>query len=289
MRAVSSSMSGMPLATWPWPFPLPMSCSSMPSIRRSGRATSLSTSAMPSASADWPGRQRLQVLHREQRVLVGGEPVVDVVLHEAGERAPLRQIAAQHAQLVHAPAASARCGPSCGRWRGRGRAPRASAGSVSSTRSSDSSMRPLHVDAEIEAEPVRVPEHLHEPRGVLAEGAAVRVHQVQRAVQHEEPVGERLLAEAALHRAWARERLPAAGDEAPGHAVDHARVEIVVAHELLDGQRHVVAHVAEVLRDLRLDVAREHVVLVAGEEVQLVAHAPEEGQRGVRRTPARGR
>jgi hypothetical protein len=48
---------------------------------------------------------------------------------------------------------------------------------------------------------------------------------------------------------------------------------------------HVVAHVAEILRDLRLDVPREHVVLVAGEEMQLVAHAPEEGQRGIRRLP----
>ena len=104
-------------------------------------------------------------------------------------------------------------------------------------------------------------------------------------VQHEEPVGERLLAETALHRGGTRERLPAAGDEAPGHAVNHPRVEIVVPHELLHRQGDVVGHVAEVLRDLGLDVAREHVVLVAGQEVQLVAHSPEKGQRGVRGRP----
>ncbi len=55
MRAVSASISGMPLATWPWPLPLPMSCSSMPSISRPGRSSSLTTCALPSESGDWPG------------------------------------------------------------------------------------------------------------------------------------------------------------------------------------------------------------------------------------------
>ena len=93
----------------------------------------------------------------------------------------------------------------------------------------------LDVDAELEAEPVRVPEHLHEPRGVLAERAPVRVHQVElrrrarRARRRAPPGGA-----AAAPGAGRGQRLAAAGDEAPGHAVDHARVQVVVAHELLD-------------------------------------------------------
>jgi len=56
-------------------------------------------------------------------------------------------------------------------------------------------------------------------------------------------------------------------------------VQVVVAHELLDPERGLVVPVAEALRDLRLHVARENVVLVAGQKVQLVADAPEEGER----------
>ena len=48
-----------------------------------------------------PRRQRLEMRDREERVLIGGEPVIDVVLHEAREGAPLRQIAPQEAELVH--------------------------------------------------------------------------------------------------------------------------------------------------------------------------------------------
>ena len=106
---------------------------------------------------------------------------------------------------------------------------------------------------------------------------------------HDEPVGERLLAQPPLHGGAARQRLAAAGDQAARDAVDHARVQVVVAHELLDPERELVARVAEVLGDLRLDVAREHVVLVPGEEVQLVAHPPQEGQRLVGRSSAPAR
>ena len=52
--------------------------------------------------------------------------------------------------------------------------------------------------------------------------------------KNDEAVGERLLALPPLGRAAARERLLAARDEPAGHAVDHARVQVVVAHELLD-------------------------------------------------------
>src|SRR5439155_16286847 len=47
------------------------------------------------------GRQRLEVLDGEQRVLVRGELMVDIVLHQARERAELREIAAEELQLVH--------------------------------------------------------------------------------------------------------------------------------------------------------------------------------------------
>src|SRR5262249_20461138 len=101
-------------------------------------------------------------------------------------------------------------------------------------------------------------------------------------VHHIDPVGQSLLSEPPEHGAAPGERLLAARDEPARHAVDDAGVEIVVTHELLDVQRHLVAHVAEALGDLRLDVAREHIVLVSGEEGELVAHAPEKGEGGVR-------
>ncbi len=47
------------------------------------------------------GRQRLEVLDAEQRVLVGRELVVDVVLDEARQRAELRQVPPEQADLVH--------------------------------------------------------------------------------------------------------------------------------------------------------------------------------------------
>ena len=62
-------------------------------------------------------------------------------------------------------------------------------------------------------------------------------------VDHDQAVGQRLLAELSLHGAPVRERLPAARDEPTGHAVYDTRVQIVVAHELLDGERHLVRRV----------------------------------------------
>src|SRR5206468_1257916 len=47
------------------------------------------------------GRQRLQVLDGEQRVLVGGELVIDVVLDQARQGAELRQVPSQQPDLVH--------------------------------------------------------------------------------------------------------------------------------------------------------------------------------------------
>jgi hypothetical protein len=138
--------------------------------------------------------------------------------------------------------------------------------------------RPLHVDAQLEAELVAVPEDLDQAQGLFLEGAPVGLGETQLLVDDDEPVREGLLPEAALHAPAAGEGLAAARDQAARHAMDHPRVEIVVAHELLDPERQLVGDVAEVLRDLGLDVARQHVVLVAGEEVQLVAHAPQEGQ-----------
>ena len=48
-----------------------------------------------------PRRQRLEILHGEQRVLVDGELVIDVVLDEAGRGVPLGQVPPEESELVH--------------------------------------------------------------------------------------------------------------------------------------------------------------------------------------------
>jgi len=141
--------------------------------------------------------------------------------------------------------------------------------------------RALQVGRQVAAQPVQVPEDPHEARRIAAQGVGVTVGQVQAAVVEHQAVDQGLLALAALGRAPARQRLLAARDEPSAHAMDPARVQVVLAHEALDAEGVAVVGVAEVLGDLRLQVARQHVVLVAGEEVQLVARAPQEGERGV--------
>ena len=225
-----------------------------------------------------PRRQRLEILHGEQRVLVGGELVIDVVLDEAGQRLPLGQVPPEESELVHL-AEGLRHPPPASADREEeiphvGRAPELVVDQVQ--RFLDGA---LDVHAELEAEAVAVPEDLHEPRRILAERPAVGMGEVNLRVDHDEPVGERVLAEPPLDGPPAGQRLAAAGDEAARDAVDHPRVQVVVAHELLDPEGDLVARIAEVLGDLGLDVPRQHVVLVPGQEVQLVAHAPQEGQR----------
>ena len=73
--------------------------------------------------------------------------------------------------------------------------------------------------------------------GSLRKRAGVAVGEVKPAVEEDEPVGQRLLPLPPLGRAAARERLLAARDEPAGDAVDHARVQVVVAHEALDAER----------------------------------------------------
>src|SRR5205814_4946563 len=46
-------------------------------------------------------RHGFEMLDSEQRVLVGGEAMVDVVLYETRERAELRQVRAEETELVH--------------------------------------------------------------------------------------------------------------------------------------------------------------------------------------------
>src|SRR5206468_3257165 len=153
--------------------------------------------------------------------------------------------------------------------------------------SSDEVERVLHRSLEIErqlaAQPVQVPERLHETGRIRPELRGVAVGEVEPAVEEHEPVREGLLPLAPLGGAATRERLLAARDEPLRHPVDDPRVQIVVAHEALDAERRLVVLVTEVLGDPRLEVAREDVVLMAREEVELVAHAPEERQRAIRR------
>jgi hypothetical protein len=64
--------------------------------------------------------------------------------------------------------------------------------------------------------------------------------------------------------------------------VEHvARVPVVVAHQLLDGQAlGSLGLVAERLGDVLLEVEAHLVVLAARVQVHLVAHAPQEVERG---------
>src|SRR2546425_7455047 len=137
--------------------------------------------------------------------------------------------------------------------------------------------------SQLAAQPVQVPEDLHEARRIHPELRGVAVGEVEPPVEEHEAVRERLLPPAALGGAATRERFLAARDESLRHAMDDPRVQVVVAHEPLDAERRRVVLVAEVLGDARLEVAREDVVLMTREEVELVAHAPEERQRSIRR------
>src|SRR5207247_6369239 len=130
---------------------------------------------------------------------------------------------------------------------------------------------------------MEMPEDVQEARRLGAERAGVAVDEMELSVEEHEPVGQRLLALPALGRAPPRQRLLAARDQAARHTMDHPGMQIVVAHEPLDAERGVVVLVAQILRDPRLAVAPERVVLVPGAKVQLVARAPEEGQRRVGR------
>src|SRR5262245_9458521 len=124
-----------------------------------------------------------------------------------------------------------------------------------------------------------MPEHLHEPDRLALEEAGIAVALVQAAVDEDQAVGQGLLALAALGRATAGERLLAARDQPARDPVDGPGVEIVVAHEPLDAEALALVDVAEVLGDPRLQVASEDVVLVAGQEVERVARAPQERER----------
>ena len=227
-----------------------------------------------------PGGQRLQVLDGQQRVLVGRELVIDVVLHQAGQRPELRQVAAEQSQLVHLGQGEGHPTPRPADVEeeiahGRG----GTEGGVDDVqRVLDGA---LEVERELAAEPVQVPEDLHDAHRVGPQRRRVAVGQVQPAVEEDQPVGQRLLPLATLGRAAARQRLLATGDEPARDAVDGPRMQVVVAHEALDAEGVALALVAEVLGDARLQVAGEHVVLVAGEEVQLVADAPQKRQRRV--------
>ena len=223
------------------------------------------------------GSEGLEILHGDEGVLVGGELVIDVVLDETGEGVPLGQVAAEEAHLVHlakrlghAPPAPADVEEEIAHLHGA-----AEAVVHEVERLFDGA---VDVHPQLESQTVGMPEHLHEPHRLGAEVAPVGVDEVDALVHHEQAVGQRLLAQPAQHGAPPGQRLLAAGDEPARHTVDDTGVEVVVAHELLDVQRVLVALVAEALGDLGLEIAREHVVLVSREKVELVADAPQKGE-----------
>jgi hypothetical protein len=65
--------------------------------------------------------------------------------------------------------------------------------------------------------------------------------------------------------------------------VEHPRVVVVITHEALHPQALFVVLVAQALGRLGLQVAGEHVVAVPGQEVELVAHAPQKREGGIGR------
>ena len=211
----------------------------MPSIRRLGPLHLAHHLRVALRLRRLARRQRLQVLHREQRVLVGGELVVDVVLHQAGQRA-------------RTPAGSGRAPPARASRRQGLRHPAPvpadveeqvahlgrARGSASSDQVERILQRALQVERQLEAEPVRVPEHLHEPHRVLRKARPSRSARCSCPSKNDEPVGRAPpAARRRSRRAAPRERLLAARDQPAGHPVDHARVQVVLAHELLDAQR----------------------------------------------------
>ena len=226
------------------------------------------------------GRDRFEVLDAEQRMLIGREAVVHVVLHQTRQCAELRQVGAEQAELVH--------------LRQRQRHPAPAPGDVEEEVPHDRRApepfvdevqrvldRPLEIERELAAETMQVPEDLHDAGGIAPQQTGVAVDEMQPTVEEDEAVGERLLALAPLRRATPGQRFLAARDESARDAVDHACVQIVVAHEPLDTEALTLVLVPEIEGDARLDVTPQHVVLVAGHEVQSVAHAPEEREGGV--------
>ena len=131
-----------------------------------------------------------------------------------------------------------------------------------------------------------MPEDPQDAGGVRLEHA--RLRQVQPPVVDDQPVGERGATSAPPHRAVASEPFLAARDQPRRDAVDRAGVPVVVAHERLDAETHLVVLVPEALGHGGLQPALEHVLLGAGQEVELVPDAPEEGEGRVGRRPLLG-
>ena len=220
-------------------------------------------------------------------MLVDRVAVVVVVLDEAVERPELRQVGAEDARVVHPPQRRRDPAPRAeDRQEQRlelGRGPPGLLGE----RGGGLLEGPLQLDVELAPELLGVPEDAQDAGRVHLESAGLR--EVEPAVEDDQPVGERGPPAAAAHRAVAGEPLLAAGDEARGDAMDRARVAIVVAHERLDAEADLVVLVAEALRHRRLEPALEDVLLRAGQEVELVPDAPDEGERRVRRVALLGR
>ena len=216
-----------------------------------------------------PGGQRLQVLDGQQRVLVGRELVIDVVLHQAGQRAELRQVAARARPARASPRASAPPGPTRRQ--------------MSRKTSRDGGAAPEGVVDDVERvldRPLEVGRRASQPSrcrcqktfmsrriGSVRSASGSRSARCRAPVEEHEPVGQRLLA---LRAARPTPRRDSVSWQRAMSRRDmrwmRARVQVVVAHEALDAEAVAVVLVAEVLGDPRLQVARQHVVLVAGQK-----------------------
>ena len=233
-----------------------------------------------------PGAEAFQYLHRQERVLVDGKPVVVIVLDETVQRTELREVGAEHPGVVHPPEGGRHAPP---RTEDReeevlqlGRRPPGLRGE----RWRGLLEGPLELDAELAPELLRVPEDPQDPGGFCLEDA--RLREVEPAGVDDQPVGEGRAAPAPPDRAVTGEPFLAARDQPRRDAVDRAGVPIVIAHERLGAEPHLVVLVSEAFGHRDLEPALQHVLLGPGQEVELVANAPEEGEGRVGRRPLLG-
>ena len=228
------------------------------------------------------GPQRVEPLHREQRVNVDGVHMVEVVLVVRGHPPELGHHRPEHAGLVQleqllAPGARPREQPlELGHHRelAPGRLERRER------------LHHLLLRPGVDRQPllVRDPEELEHRLG--ARGEQRRVAEGELAAEGleraEAPLGDE-------ERRGPPLRLLALGDERVRGPADRLRREVVVPHELLDREAVVRVLVAEEARHLFLEIEREPVLLAPPEVVQLVADPEQEVSRGPHRRDLRAR
>ena len=215
-------------------------------------------------------QELLETVDGAQGVLVDRVDVVAVVLRHAAQVGELRQIRVEHVELVHLVQGAVDAVREAehieeGACRG-GCAPhrvvdQRRAGADEAARGG----------AEAHAMALRVGEHPQQQRRVGPEGRRVADHQLAAGDAH---AGTNGASAEPSDDPW-RRALRAAGDDIVGEAIHRPSVQIVVAHEPLDVAAVPVVAITELGRDALLVLEGELVEVLAAQEVQRVAHAPE--------------